>query len=123
MPEELRDRLAQAAAKNGHGIGEEMRRRLEASFGPAPSGDPKTRQLLAAIAHVPDGMILDGNWHEDQHLFQVFKEALLLLLSRFKPPGASPDAHYLMFSRDDPPEIAGRYYAGFAWRAVMNEKE
>jgi integrase len=23
----------------------------------------------------------------------------------------------------DPPEIAGRYHAGFAWRAVMNDKE
>jgi len=68
-------------------------------------------------------MWIDGSWHDDLHLFRVFREALLTLLSSFQPPGPSPDAQYLMFRPDQTPEIAGRYYAGFAWRNVMKEKE
>jgi hypothetical protein len=120
LPQELYDKLIQSAGAK-HPIGEEIRQRLEASFETAPT-DPKTRKLLAAIAHVVDGMILDGSWHDDLHLFRVFREALLALLSRFEPPGASPDAYYMMFSPDDPPETAGRYYAGFAWRKVVEEQ-
>jgi hypothetical protein len=121
LPQELYDKLIKSAGTR-HPIGEEIRQRLEASFETAPT-DPETRKLLALIAHVVDGMMmLDGSWHDDLHLFRVFREALLALLSRFEPPGASPDAQYLMFSPDDPPETAGRYYAGFAWRAIEKEK-
>jgi Arc-like DNA binding domain len=123
LSEELRDRLATTAAAKGHGIGEEIRQRLEASFEMPAADDPKTPKLLAAIDHVAAGMILDGNWYDDLHLFQVFKVAVLTLLSRFEPSGASPNSHYLMSRPDDPPETVGRMYAGFAWRAVMNEKE
>jgi hypothetical protein len=121
LPQELYEKLIKSAGTN-HPIGEEIRQRLEASFETKPI-DAKTRQLLTLVAEVADAMILDGDWHDDLHLFRVFKEAMLVLLSRFQPTGASPDAHYMMFSPDQPPEVAGRYYAGFAWRAVMNEKE
>ncbi len=123
LPEELRQRLTTAAAGKGHGIGEEIRQRLEASFETAPTDDPKTQKLLAAIDRVASGMMLDGDWHDDLHLFQAFRVALLTLLSRFEPSGASPNSHYMMSSPDDPPETVGRMYAGFAWRDVMNEKE
>src|SRR5690348_4015205 len=108
MPEDLHQRLSKAAETAGHSLGEEIRRRLEASFGPAPSKDPKTEQLLAAIDRVTAGMLLDGNWHDDLHLFQVFKFAVLTLLSRFEPSGTSPHSHYMMSSPDDPPETVGQ---------------
>jgi len=66
------------------------------------------------IAWVYKGMYLDGNWHEDEHLFQAFEVAILTLLSRFKPSGSSPNSCYWWCKPDDPPEIIGRVHAGFA---------
>jgi hypothetical protein len=123
LPRELYERLSEAAAGNDRGVGEEMRQRLEASFGPAPEEDPKTRKLLAAIARVANGIRLDGIWHEDLRLFEAFKVAVLTLLSRFEPAGTSSEAPFMWSKPDDPPETIGRVHAGFAWRAVMNEKE
>jgi len=123
MPEDLHRRLDEAANKGGHSLGEEIRRRLEASFQPEPVADPKTRQLLALIAEVAGTMMMDGPWYDDLHLFQVFKVAVLTLLSRFEPPAPSPDAIYIISRPDDPPETVGRMYAGIALRVVMREKE
>jgi hypothetical protein len=120
LPRELYERLSQAAGNRG--IGEEIRQRLQRSFGDKLT-DPKTRKLLSAINFVATSMTLDGNWHEDLNLFRVFKAALVALLSRFEPPGPSPDARYETFDKDDPPETVGRMYAGFAVRYVIKEEE
>lgn len=84
LPEELRDRLAQAAADNGHGIGEEMRRRLEASFGSAPlSDDQKTAKLLQVIARAAAILTSEwAAWHEDARACAVFKAAVADLIGR-----------------------------------------
>jgi hypothetical protein len=116
LPEELYDKLIKSAGEK-HPIGEEIRRRLEASFETAPA-DPETRKLLAAIAYVATGMMLDGIWHDDLRLFKAFKVAVLTLLSRFEPAGTSSEALFICSKPDDPPETVGRMYAGFAWRAV-----
>jgi hypothetical protein len=121
MPEDLHRRLTTAADNAGHSLGQEIRQRLEASFEAAPN-DPKTGKLLAMIDRVAGGMMLDGNWYDDLHLFEVFKIAVVTLLSRFEPSGASPNSPYMMSSPDDPPETVGRMYAGFAWRDVMGKE-
>jgi len=83
MPEELRDRLAKAAEENGRGIGEEMRRRLEASFRPAPAtDDPKTTNLLRLVAQLADhvGLTCERPWHEDPFAAAVARVGLGLLI-------------------------------------------
>ena len=88
LPEELRDRLTQAAVENGRGIGEEMRRRLEASFGsaaPAPD-DPQTARLLRVIAR--SAAILNQEWapwHADAGAWAVFKAAVESTLAEHRP--------------------------------------
>ena len=117
MSEDLHRRLFKAAEAAGHSLGEEIRRRLEASFEPEPT-DPQTRKLLAAIAYVATGMMLDGIWHDDLRLFKAFEVAVLTLLSRFEPAGISSEAPFIFSKPDDPPETVGRVHAGFAWRAI-----
>ena len=83
MSKELRDRLAQAAEDNGRAIGEEIRRRLEASFGPAPStSDPKTAALLNRIDDMVGsaGLMNDLPWHEDPLANAVLRAALPMLV-------------------------------------------
>ena len=65
LPQSLRDRLSKAGGERG--LGEEIRRRLEASFEAekAPA-DPKTRELLDAIASCAEEIARDfGSWSED----------------------------------------------------------
>jgi hypothetical protein len=121
LPQELYDKLIKSAGTK-HPIGEEIRRRLEASFEIAPA-DPKTQQLLAAIAFIAKSMSFDGYWHEDLNIFRIFKAALLALLSHFEPSGVPPDARYIMFDEADAPETVGRMYTGFALRDVLKEEE
>ncbi len=71
-------------------MGEEIRRRLEASFdaeAEAPS-DPKTRDLLAAVTFFA-GQTTNyyGSWSEDPFAFQVLKETVDMLFRHFQPMG------------------------------------
>jgi len=67
LSEELRDRLATAAVDNRHGIGEDMRQRLEASFKFEPnSDDPKMRELLAGVARMAEFLArYYPQWHTE----------------------------------------------------------
>ena len=68
-------------------MGEEIRRRLEASFdaeAEAPS-DPKTRELLAQIKEIANFSL--SSWYEDRFAFSVFRSAINTLLSRREPSG------------------------------------
>ena len=91
LPVELRDRVAQAAASEGRSLGEEIRRRLEASFGSAPAAveDQKTASLLKRIIHA-DRMLREEwtPWHRDRAAFDIFRAAVddLLRSSRPVPP-------------------------------------
>jgi hypothetical protein len=85
---ELRERLAAAAGDRP--IGEEIRRRLEASFvgSPAEADDPKTRQFLEALADMASRLAqIDPEWHDDPDLFRAFRQAVTTVLVASEPPG------------------------------------
>jgi hypothetical protein len=88
LPRELQERLKQAGGERG--MGEEIRRRLEASFDAerAP-GNPKTQELLDAISFAAEeeAAYYNGNWWEDPFAFDVFKEYVNLLLANCRPEG------------------------------------
>jgi hypothetical protein len=88
LPRSLHERLKKAGGARG--MGEEIRRRLEASFeaeGEAPT-DPKTRELLEAISFLATrGAIFYGDWSEDAFAFQVLKGSVDMLFKRYQPEG------------------------------------
>ena len=70
-------------------MGEEIRRRLEASFAAeaeAPS-NPKTRELLEEIERLALTTPLDVPWYADGDAFKVFKGAIDAALSKYQPSG------------------------------------
>ena len=90
LPLGLHERLKRAGGERG--MGEEIRRRLEASFEAekAPVA-PKTRQLLDAICHFVDETGRDfGSWSDDPFAFEVLKGAVNMLMAHDKPKG-KPD--------------------------------
>ncbi len=113
LSEELRNRLAAFAAAEGRGIGEEIRRRLETSFGSAPvPEDPKTGNLLRVIARA--AAILEEHWapwHADAGAFAVFHAAIEDVFARQQPDasGAVPktDRGASLFGGDDPQRAGG----------------
>ena len=83
LPRELRERLMAVAGDKG--IGEEMRQRLEASFGPEQRvADPKTGELLAAIGEMAGRV---PGWQEDPDQFDDLVRAINLTLAGFMPAG------------------------------------
>jgi hypothetical protein len=84
------DILADTAQLNGRSVGEEMRRRLEASFSSShsPDVDVKTRELLDVIAAMAAD--LENSfpaWHADAGSYQAFARALVRWLRRYEPLG------------------------------------
>ncbi len=125
LPRELQERLRQAGGKRG--IGEEIRRRLEASF-EAESVSPKTRELLDAIVfccgetdnyYRRDPGI--GGWAENAFAFEVLKACLDLLLKTYRPKGevvSPPDTMAsLFFAGEEKPEDIGRFIVRDLMRA------
>ena len=128
LPEELRERLAQAAAENGRGIGEEMRRRLEASFDGVPSADdPKTADLLAAVLRLTreagvfaaemallerDGP--EPRWHETPFAVAVVRAGLPLLIRAPAEPIAAPEDSLVssIYGPEAKPEAVAQGIAG-----------
>ena len=76
LPRTLHERLKKAGGDRG--MGEEVRRRLEASFAAERSPtDAKTRELLDAIAFCAEEMSRDfGPWSEEPYAFAVLKETI-----------------------------------------------
>jgi hypothetical protein len=87
LPRMLHERLKKAGGQRG--MGEEVRRRLEASFDAENTAThPKTIYLLSAISSCADKIASDyGNWSEDAFAFEVLKECVNILLMHFKPTG------------------------------------
>jgi hypothetical protein len=90
MPEELRERLAQAATAAGRSMGEEIRRRLEASFGSAPAAeDQQTSDVLflagKAAEYVARRYALA--WHQDRYAGEAFAAAVRAFITDRLPPG------------------------------------
>ena len=87
LPRNLHERLKKAGGERG--MGEEIRRRLEASFDAekAPA-NPKTRELLDAISSFAEETARDyGNWSEDAFAFEVLKACVNMLLAHYQPKG------------------------------------
>jgi hypothetical protein len=120
LPEELRDRLTQAAADHGYGIGEEIRRRLEASFaGGTATADGKTSQVIHAFAWTAE--IVGSSylqWHADRFAFEIVKAAVNAAMDYYRPPGepvskVDEEKHLIdvLCNVGDPPDVIGRTFA------------
>jgi hypothetical protein len=85
LPSDLYDKLTEVAGDRG--IGEEIRRRLQASIG-AVEMDWQTRKLADAVAIVAQR----AGWRNSRRGFAVFRAALGELLAQLRPPSEpSPD--------------------------------
>lgn len=112
------DDLAKAAEHNGWGVGEEIRRRLEATFiQELQHVDEETHRLTGAIGQAARNINAGfGPWHQDRFSFDVFKAAINTLLAFHKPEGApippsDPGKVDLYLGPDGTPETAGRMFA------------
>jgi hypothetical protein len=87
LPQSLHERLKKAGGERG--MGEEIRRRLEASFDTEKAlANPKTRELLDAISFFAEETARDfGNWSEDAFAFEVLKACVNKVLAHYQPKG------------------------------------
>jgi hypothetical protein len=121
LPQNLRDRLAKVGG--GQGLGEEIRRRLEASFVTEAATNPKTVELLDAIAHCAERTASDyGRWSDDAFSFEVLKGCLDMLLAANRPKGEpvpkpNPEGmHDILFGKEHSPkpeELSRLYVSGW----------
>lgn len=81
LPRALHDRIAAAAEQSGRSVSEEIRRRLEGSFG--VEADKETRPLAEAIKLAAAAT----DWHNSARAFAIFRAAVDVLLRQFQPPG------------------------------------
>jgi hypothetical protein len=110
LPKSLHDRLKKAGGERG--MGEEIRRRLEASFEAekAPA-DPTTRELLDAISAMAEEIAdFYGRWSDDAFAFEVLKDCVNMLWAYYQPKGEpranpNPDsAADILFSPEPSPK-------------------
>jgi hypothetical protein len=117
LPQHIHQRLKEISGSGG--VSEEIRRRLETSE--RVPANPKTRELLSAIAFVAEKVERDlGSWSEDRFSFDVLKVALDLWLMARRPEGEpiakpSPTGQYFDTSSGHPipkniPENTARFY-------------
>jgi hypothetical protein len=87
LPFDMHKRLQTIAGERG--LGEEIRRRLEASFEAEKTlGDPETRELLDAISNFASQTTMYyGEWSKDPFAFKVLKTSVDMLLSYYEPKG------------------------------------
>jgi hypothetical protein len=111
LPTDLYEKLRAIGGERG--MGEEIRRRLEASFEPQKvPDDPATAKLLEAISSVASTVSIDAPWSEDAYAFKILKAAVDTLLMEFQPEGNAAPAHRRLFGGpDDPAETVGRTMA------------
>lgn len=89
LPQSLHERLKKAGGERG--MGEEIRRRLEASFdAEAASANPKTAELAGAVIYCADQTALFyGDWSKDAFAFEVLKACVDMLLTYHHPEGTA----------------------------------
>ena len=104
LPRQLHDYLREAAA--GRSVSEEMRARLERSFLISWETDPKTRELVEAVAEMARNVYpYFGRWHERPYAFVIFKVAIDTLLSKLRPKGEPLPQEDDVFPEMTPEEI------------------
>jgi hypothetical protein len=124
LPRGLYDQLANVAGERG--IGEEIRQRLEASFGQTPAGsDPKTRELALAISSLAELASRDYQpWHTDRFTFDIVEVGLCKLLALYKPKGEptpKPNPEGLadvLYGENATPELIGAMLAAVVFDRV-----
>lgn len=116
LPRSLHQRLKKTGGERG--MGEEIRRRLEASFDAEKARtDPKMIYLLDAITSCAAEIANDyGSWSDDPFAFEVLKGCVDLLLTRFQPKGnpvpkprAGSSAAFLFGSEPKAAELSRTY--------------
>src|SRR5258707_2722968 len=87
LPRSLHERLKSAGGDRG--MGDEIRRRLEASFDAEEvPKNPTTRELINAISFSDEELIRDfGSWSKDRFAFEVFRTCVNMLLTHYQPKG------------------------------------
>jgi hypothetical protein len=118
LPREMHEQLKKEGGERG--LGDEIRRRLQFSFDAGPP-DKTTDELLDAINQT--AIALDEPWYANRFVFDVFKAAIIELLSMCQPNGqAEPEAITKLQTSfgDEKPETIGRILARLAVRASMD---
>jgi hypothetical protein len=87
LPQNLHILLKKAGGERG--MGDEIRRRLEASFAAEKiQANPKTRELVDAISSCArETARYYGSWSEDAFAFGVLKACVNMLLAHYQPEG------------------------------------
>ena len=101
-------------------MGEEIRRRLEASFAAEKNPEsPTMRELINAISFFDEELVRDfGSWSKDRFAFEVFRESINALLKQYEPkgelvPAPNPDGlAELLFAENPPAEDISRFLVG-----------
>jgi hypothetical protein len=85
LPKQLHDDLKKAAGDRS--VSEELRQRLQASFGEAAApADEKTNSLLAQLAKAAARVTKQfGPWHETRRAYAIFSRAVAIGLRDYAP--------------------------------------
>jgi hypothetical protein len=115
LPRAMHEQLKKTGGDRG--LGDEIRRRLQASFD-EEQVDATTHELLDAIEQIERNLSLDEPWHTDRFTFEVFKAAINELLSHYQP-SSEADAGTVsklqtMYGPEEKPETIGRILARIA---------
>jgi hypothetical protein len=120
LPRDMHERLKKAGGDRG--MGDEIRRRLQASFGVEERPrDPITDMLLKLINQIALNLGVDEPWWDNRYAGEVFKSAINELVSELISRGEPrPEAMAKLQTRygpDEKAETIGRIIA----RAVLVE--
>jgi hypothetical protein len=123
LPRGVHERLKKDGGERG--LGNEIRRLIEASLDAAETPrDEITSELLAQIKEVAD-LSLKEPWYADRFAFDVFRAAINTLLSSHQPSGeARPEtkAKFQATWGEESPETIGRMIARLAMVAYARER-
>jgi hypothetical protein len=119
LPRDLHKRLAQASGERG--VGEEIRRRLEASF----TRDPAIAEFLEGAAEAASTLALDadGGPSADAWSFQTFKAVLDALAEKLRPKDEAKATHHVFDEKKDEPATAARIIIGANKQAHLEKRK
>lgn len=124
LPRSLHERLKKAGGERG--MGEEIRRRLQVTFGveQRPS-NPKTDLLINLIKKIDQNLSLDASWSESDLASDVFKSSVIDVISELTTQGSEPRPGTIKlqsrYGLDVTAEIIGRTLARTAFAQNANE--
>jgi len=127
LPRDMHEKLKKEGGERG--LGDEIRRRLQVSFGVEQRPrDPTTDLLLDLIKRIALKLSLDEKWWSNHVAFDVFKTAINELLSDLispispNEPGAGTISKLqTRYGPDEKPEAIGRKLARAALVENANE--